>query len=312
MSIANGNDFGQLVVFHGVNVVYELRTLVMNVLSIGSMAFLLALVSGIAWSAMDVARKLLSQQFGALSLSFWLVLAVTPIYGFWALQGGEVPANGYWVPAFCSMILAAIASVAFISAVRKGHLGKLIPVLALTPIISGIFGLLLTNEYISLNQWWAILAIVVSIFFLNDGLKTRRGSGLGLMLLVSFCWGVGTVLDKWAIEYATPPIHGFVQSGGVAFLLALAAMMTKQSLRIKSQSLGLFLLTVVIFVLAVSTQWFALQTMESGVLESIKRGVGIIGAFVWSMVLFKQSMRIVQICWCFVIIVASLVLAHAA
>lgn len=273
------------------------------------MAIILAIISGFFWSVLDLSRKKLAQDFSALSLSFWLVAAVTPLYLFFWILNPSWPDAMYWPISLLSMLLAAWASVAFIKALHVGHIGKLIPVLALTPVAAGLLGWILIDDQINLIQWLAILITVIAIVLLNGGLQLRGQPGLGLMAIVAVLWGIGTVLDRWAIQYSEPVFHGFFQSAGVALLLLLWALVSKQSLQFAVNKSFSFSFAVVVFIVAVSSQWFALQTMEAGILESFKRGVGIVGALFWAVILFNQPITRLQIFYCGIIIVASAVIA---
>ena len=273
------------------------------------MAIILAIISGFFWSVLDLSRKKLAQDFSALSLSFWLVAAVTPLYLIiWAFNPSW-PNIIYWPISLVSMLLAAWASVAFIQALHIGHIGKLIPVLALTPVVAGLLGWYLIDDQIGVIQWLAIWMTVIAIILLNGGLQLRGQAGLGLMTIVAILWGIGTVLDRWAIQYAEPIFHGLVQSAGVALLLFLWAICKKQPLAFAVDKTLPFMFAVLVFIIAVSSQWFALQTMEAGILESFKRGLGIVGALFWAVTLFKQPITGLQVFYCGLIIIASAVIA---
>lgn len=274
------------------------------------MSVLLAIISGFTWSLLDLSRKKLALEFSALSLSFWLVAAVTPLYALLWLTNPEWPAASYWPIALLAMALAAWASVIFIEALHRGHIGKLIPVLALTPVVAGILGWCLIDDVISLIQWLAIIVTVFAIIGLNGGgMSLGNQPGFGLMLLVAVLWGIGTVLDRWAIQYAQPLFHGLIQSAGVALLLLLYAIFKQQPLAFVRQQSGMFSFAVLVFIIAVSSQWYALQDMEAGILEALKRGLGILGALLWSVLLFKQKVNSLQVFWCCLIIAASAVIA---
>ena len=122
------------------------------------------------------------------------------------------------------------------------------------------------------------------------------------MLLVSLCWGVGIVFDKLALQHSGALFHGVVQTLLVAVALLVFAAVTKRSVCIKSPLYHL-LPALFVFVLAVTAQWWALAEIDAGVVETVKRSVGIVGALLGGVILFRERLGAGQIMWCCVILV---------
>ncbi len=275
-----------------------------------------ALVSAVAWSLFDLARKHLSASCRPLPLSIWLALGVVPVYLLLGVVNGNMSAGrGYWLPGLASMTLAAVASVSFIRAISIGRIAMLIPVLSFTPVVAALLSWLLLGESLSAAQGIAITVIVVAIFILNGGWKllidpAYAGPGFGLMLLVSVCWGAGIVFDKWALQSAGVYFHGLVQGVGMALLLWLFYLLTEvrkgQPLvpRFRGSYLVL-LLALAVFALAVLSQWVALMTVHPGIVETVKRGIGILGAALWGVWFFAEQLRRWQLALMLVIIAAT-------
>jgi len=57
-----------------------------------------------------------------------------------------------------------------------------------------------------------------------------------------------------------------------------------------------------VFVLAVVMQWMALEEIDTGIVETVKRSVGILGALIGGVLIFHERIRRSQIIWCVVIL----------
>ncbi len=278
---------------------------------------LFSLISAVAWSLFDLARKHLTASVPPLVLSLWLAGCVAPVYFIaWLVYGAHWPQAGYWLPGSVSLVVAAIASFSFIKSLASGSIARLIPVLSLTPVFASLFSWFLLDEIINASQAFSIVIIVVSIFLLQGGWKLLRdpahaGPGFGLMLLVSVCWGVGAVFDKWALQSAPLSFHGIYQSGGTAVLTYIAYLVLevrphKASLFPRfTAPLHLLLMAVAVFAVAVSCQWGAITHIHPGIVETIKRGIGILGAALWGVWLFNEQVSRGQLLLMAVIVCAT-------
>lgn len=279
------------------------------------------LLSALAWSLFDLARKKLTAHAAPLTLAIWLSAGVTPLYLLlWLSQGAALPQAAYWPPALVSLLFSALASVCYIQALSVGRIALLVPVLSFTPVVAALFSLWLLDEYLSQLQWLAMLSIVLAIFMLHSGwnllLKPRAvGTGFGLMLIVALCWGAGIVFDKLALTSATVFFHGLIQSAGMCLVLLLASMLDSVRRKRKPElphydgPKGLLALALLVFVLAVSGQWLALDEVHPGIVETAKRGIGIIGAACWGVWLFGEKVKPWQLLLMLLIIVATAGLA---
>lgn len=275
-----------------------------------------ALLSALAWSVMDMLRKRLARYASPLTLAIWLALGVTPLYVLaWGMGDWGGPEPDYWLPGLLSVVAASLAAFCFMKALSVGRIATLIPVLSVTPVIASLLSWLLLADTLTLPELLAIAVIVVAVFLLNGGMKVitspdHAGPGFGLMLVVSACWGVVIVLDQWALRSAPLPFHGVVQSGGMFLLLSCVAWATSNKgelrlLPVFNGHVGLLLLAIATFASAVSLQWLALETIHAGILETVKRGVGIIGAAVWGVWLFHERVTIWQLILMLVVILAT-------
>ncbi len=229
------------------------------------------LLSALAWSLFDLARKKLTAHAQPLTLAIWLSAGVTPLYLLlWLSRGASLPEAGYWLPGLVSLLVSALASVCYIKALSVGRIALLVPVLSFTPVVAAVLSAGLLGERLSGVQLLAMLSIVLAIFLLHSGwnllLRPKEaGAGLGLMLVVALCWGTGIVFDKMALTSATVFFHGLIQSAGMCLVLLLAysvdSLRRRDRLSVPRYSgpWGLMALALLVFVLAVSGQWLVCQ-----------------------------------------------------
>lgn len=261
-------------------------------------SLLFSLISACAWSLFDLKRKQLAQQLSPLPLALWLSVGVIPIYTALCLWSQPLlPAAGYLWPALGSLLVSTMAAVCFIQALKIGQIALLMPVLALSPVVSALMSSWWLNDHLQVREVAAMAAIVVLLFLLQGGAHLRWRAGLGYMLLVALGWGMGTVFDKWALEYIEPLAHAWVQSTGMLLLLTLllwwrGELVQAAPYRVPLQPL---LLAVLIFVLAVSLQLYALQSLHAGIIETIKRGIGMLGALLWGVWFFNERIQRYQV-----------------
>lgn len=259
-------------------------------------AILSLLVSSLSWSLFDLARKRLTTSWQPLPLAFALNLGVLPLYlVLWWGTGGGLARPGYWLPGLLSVVLASVAAVAFMAALKAGELSRLIPVLAVTPVISALAGWYWLGESLSGLQWLAMLVTVVAISGIQGGLRGCGGRPFLLMLLVAVCFGLVVVTDKLALQHGPLFWHGLVQSLGISLVLGAVMLLRREP--VNHRELSALIPALMVFALAVLGQWYALLSLEAGVVELVKRSTGIIGALMLGRLLFAEQVRPAQVLW---------------
>ena len=275
-------------------------------------AILSLLIASISWSLFDLTRKHLSQQWQPLPLAFALNLGVVPLYLLLWLGNGAVMAEvAYWPAGLTSVLLASVAAVAFVAALKSGELSRLIPVLALTPVIAALAGWVMLDEQLTLLQWLAMLITVIAIVGIQGSVQGSVHGGVKggvkgslhrvsgkpflLMLLVAVCFGLVVVTDKIALQHAPMMMHGVVQGAGVSLLLG--TLVLRQRPAFSGHQLVSLLPALLLFSTAVLGQWFALLNLEAGVVELVKRSIGIIGALLLGRLLFHEQITLSQVLW---------------
>lgn len=266
------------------------------------MAVIFLFASALCWTLFDLTRKKLVANEAPLALTLAFNVGAIPLYGLaWLISTEGVAAPEYWLPSAVAAFLAAMAAVGFITALKLGDIAKVIPVLALTPVISTLAAGLVLDESLTALQWLAMLVTVIAIVGVQGGLTHIKSKPFVLMLLVCFGWGVGIVFDKQALSHSGPFFHGFIQTLiGSAILLVFAVASGWQA-RLNGSVIRV-VPALLIFIGAVVFQWLALVDLDAGVIETVKRSIGIIGALLAGALIFKEQVSRAQIFWCLVIL----------
>ena len=261
-----------------------------------------SLLSAICWSLFDIARKELAQHINPKFLSLAMSLSVVPLFFFlWVVQGSQFPSTSYYFPATISGVFAAIGSVCFMLAISKGKLAIVLSITACTPFISAVISLFLLNEILSSYEWLGIVLVVFATMLLAGTSISKCEKSSLYALFTAFSWGTCIVFDKQALTYGSSTFHGL-------FLTSLIVAVLSVCLRIDHQWRVLFnnfkwwVIAVVVFFGAVFLQFTALDYLNPGVVEAIKRGIGIVLAVIIGHVYYKETLsnkQIIGICLVF-------------
>jgi drug/metabolite transporter (DMT)-like permease len=267
------------------------------------MAVILVTGVALAFSGLDVTRKLLAERVSPLPLMVWLSLGSLPIFLVWAAKEGEWGAtSAYIVPGIASILLNIGANLAFLQAVRVSPLSLTIPYLSLTPVFATLLSIPLLGERPSALQLVGIVLVVAGAFWLQApsgdraslravwrALAEERGSLL--MILTALFWSLASPLDKLAIGASNPLFHGVVLlSGiGVSGLVIMGVRSSLGEMRIQRPAYRLVVLSIVLTAVGLILNLFALQIVWVGFIETLKRALGATLALVWGRFLFNES-----------------------
>lgn len=267
-----------------------------------SLPLLFAIAAATGFSLLDVLRKSLASRFRPFPLLVFVAFTEAPLFLLWGLydqlSNGRplVASSAYFAPGTAILILHGLANLFFLFSVRWGPLGKTVPFLALSPIFAALLGSFILGESLSLIQWAGVFSVLLGGLLLGYGeLRARTGDGRVLyaqllMVGVAFAWAGSTVIDKKALEFASPGGHGFtinMMMGGVA-LLVLLARGELHELRIKRGQLPAILALAPVGTAALGAQYLALGGLEAGIVEGLKRAIGTALAFVFGTLFFKE------------------------
>jgi drug/metabolite transporter (DMT)-like permease len=282
--------------------------------AIAGTALLLIVGCGLAWSALDVLRKLLAPHLSPLAVVFFLALGQVPVLAAWGAGQPAGAATGrYVLVAASSIALNVLANVAFVSALARSRLSLVVPLLSLTPAFVAAFARPLLGETPRPGQLLGIAVVVVGALLLGGAAAERdslaawwralRGeAGTVLMLVVAVCWGLTLPLDKLGVGAVGPARHALVLSAGVALatlLLMLAMGLRRGDLaavwrgggeagQARWGLLPTLALGVLVSALALALQLLAIRAVLVGIVEAVKRAIGNLMSLLLGLVLFGE------------------------
>jgi len=245
-----------------------------------------ALLAGLAWATLDALRRRLAGALDVVALSAWLNGgALVAFVGWMGLAGAGAPGAGYVLPGLGSLGIGLVAQILFLLALRWAGLGATIPMLALTPALSSFLAWLALGELPTTREGLGLALIVGGC--LANGLVARRqrGSaaaphplrGVLAMAGVALLWSANGVVDKIALQHAHPATHAVLVSLGTAVALvgALWAQGALSRLVPDRADRGPLLGAVGTLGLAYGLQLLALSAIAVGLVEGVKRGLGL-------------------------------------
>ncbi|MCF2856056.1 EamA family transporter [Pseudoalteromonas sp. SMS1] len=266
-----------------------------------------ALLSALFWVGFDYTRKRLSADFSAPLMSVVFSALVLPCYMiYWFYADKTIPDSYYFFPATVSGLLAGIGSVCFIRALAVGKVAVMLPMLCLTPVISGIFAWFWLGESLSMIEVGAIAILVSASFILQGGRFTFLEQGSTYIFITAICWGCCIVFDKQALQASSIEFHIMY----ITFVvLAFNGLLFRPKLDLmKAMKFTRFWIgAAVCFSLAVTFQFVALLEVQPGILEALKRAIGIIGAGLIGVYIFREKLTPTQWTCVGVILITSVI-----
>ena len=279
----------------------------------------MVLLAGLGFVLLDLFRKVLVGRLAVVPLLFWMTAGAVPLFGSWALLGGSAPEPSYWLPGLASTTLNVLANLCFLRSVQLAALSSTIPLLSLTPVLAALVSVPLLGELPTNRQWWGIALVVVGAVALalepqqdekgesrvsewsppakSSASRNSHLRGVLLMGAVAFLWSLALPLDKMALRYSTPGFHGLVLHAGVALCVG-GMLVVRGRLKELSSARGSAVLvasTVVCGAAALAFQLLALERIFAGLVETLKRGVGSVGALVVGAVVLGESWSILKL-----------------
>ncbi len=264
-----------------------------------SWALTAAFLSGFAWAGLDIARKSLARDFRPTVVAAGLSAGLAVLFGVWAVATSPVlrPA-AYVPPALVSIVLSLAIQLSILESVRRGELSRTIPLLSLTPVATALFGLAVLGERPSPRQWAGIVLVFLGAAALglaqsrrSGDSPSRRGGGW-IMLLAALCISAAAPFDKLAIAASSPALHGCVQSA-VAAALLLGWLAWRGRLGLVGESFRrrpAMTVAAGLGFAALGLQLVAYQSVMVGVVETIKRVVGLVSSLIAGRVVFGERL----------------------
>jgi uncharacterized membrane protein len=267
-------------------------------LSAAALAVIVA--SSLGWGGFDALRKTLAARIPALPLTTLLTAGQLVLFVGWLLAGTDHRVTlGYLTPGSIAIAINLTASVLFIKAVQISPLSLTIPLLSFTPVFSTLFSAALLGEWPRPLQWAGISLAVTGALVLNLGGSAPareslhalvRERGCLYMLIVALLWSVGAVVDKVALLHASPAVHATAQCAGItALLLLILARMGRLGELGGLRGVGLtYLAAITAASLGLALQLFALRLALVGIVETIKRAIGMTLSLVNGRIFFHE------------------------
>lgn len=251
------------------------------------------LVASLAWVATDALRKGLAAPVGTAPLSVLLALgSLVAFLPWWALSGGGLE-PGYVLPAAISLAANTAATLLMLMALERGELSVVVPMLALTPVLSALGEWLVGRAPLAPAQWGGVGLVVVGAFGLQLRDQGLRASPASLLAFgVALLFSTTAVTDALAVEHAPPSAHAVIQTAGIALILGGYLVLRGEGRRLMPPA-GLRLRTVAAmgsFGLAYGAQLVAVQSLPASLVETVKRAMGMIGALVLGRLLFGERL----------------------
>ena len=262
----------------------------------------LAILSALCCGGLDAIRKQLSVHLNALPLTFWLIIGQWPVFLLWVISSGEAELSFDWLlPGSVVAILAIAGAIMFIKAVQMSALSLVIPMLSFTPVFAVLTSVLVLGELPTLRQIIGIGVIVSGAFTLGwagtkVGSQGFREPGIWLMIAVALCWASTLTFEKLALRYAMVPIHALSLSVLMGILMFLILMLQGSLSELKeiTHYKKLYLWAIISSSLATGTQLLAITVVQVGVVEAIKRSIGLALSVLSGWLFFKEPPTLVK------------------
>ncbi|MDH3202444.1 MAG: DMT family transporter [Myxococcales bacterium] len=262
------------------------------------MGFTIGLAAALCWAALDVVRKALSDKASPTALAVVLLIGQVPFLGLWAtLDRTWVLEDAYWIPAVASMAMNALANVLFMRSLQLSPMSRTVPFLALSPVFGALVAIPLLREVPGLLHLAGIGLVVVGALALNSDLSESwwrsvfKEKGAPHMIAVAFLWSGSVALDKLALPHASPASHAFLLTAGSGLILVAWIGFRRElgDLRAAWRAPRPLIAGLIGFgIAALALQMFALAWLWVAVVETLKRGIGVLGSIAFGRLFFAE------------------------
>lgn len=263
-------------------------------MTLSALGLAVALGGAACWAGLDATRKALVRDVPPALAAMWLSVGQVPFFAV-ALAFDAQLQPGYWPPGLSALGLQVVANLLFMKAIHISALSATIPFLSFTPVFAAFVAIPLLGELPSRWQWAGIALVVVGAVSLHARgdapLWRRLDAGSAMMVGVSACWALSTTLDKLALEHASKPAHALVQTGGVAVALLAWLLLRRAPLSVPRRAWPALGGSVAFAAGALELQLWAIQLLFVGIVETIKRAVGMTSSVVVGRIAFEETIH---------------------
>lgn len=272
-------------------------------LAVSLPALALTLVCALGFAASDYYRKAATEHVGPTLLLTLFVAGQIPLLGIWMmLSGGWQVAPSYWIYGAAAAVAGLVANLLFLMAMRASALSLTVPILGLIPVLTTAFGILALNEVPTGQQVFGIAMAVAGLItlYLPDGTRNplrvfarfATDTGARYMLAVTVMWSATAPLDKISVQNSSAATHGFIQVCAISAVLVAYLLIVQRgrSVAIARNAMAPAALASVSAGIAYGCQLVAYQLTLVGVVESLKRVIGLLSALLLGWLLLGEPL----------------------
>ena len=257
-------------------------------MAVGALGLAVTLGTALSWAGLDATRKALVAHVRPTVAVMWFSLAQVPAFGIWValMEAPRLALDGYAGPGFGAIALHVVANVLLMRALAISPLSATIPFLSLTPVFTTAIAYGVLGQTPTAVQWVGIALVVVGAL----GVHARAGEapwrsllrepGSLMVIGVAVCWSLTANLDRLALEHASLPVHAAIQTAGVGVALLGWLAIRRVPLRVPRAGWPAFGGSVIFATAALALQLWAIQLVLVGLVETLKRAVGMTSSVV--------------------------------
>lgn len=275
----------------------------------GSLGLILTLLAALAWAVFDVMRKQLARRVSPSLLGVWLSLGQAPLLVVWALSTGpwQLPPAA-WGALALSVALNVAGLLWFLQALRTSPLSLTIPLLSFTPVGATLLAWVFRGQVPSPGQWGGAFLVLGGALLLGlrsgswPGFRTYlRDPGVRRMAGAALLWSLTAVVDQTALTRGAGYAYAPVLSAGVGLLMGSILLARGQAPELLQAARDLrkvpvlALLSLLLGGAALAVQLEALRVAPVGLIETIKRGIGMAGAVLFGRLVFAEEITLPKI-----------------
>lgn len=272
-------------------------------LAVSVPALALTLLCAIGFAASDYFRKAAADHMPATVLLTVFVAGQIPVIGGWVMINGSFTLQeGYWTLGIITALAGLFANLLFLMALRVSSLSLTVPVLGLVPVFTTIFGAVALNEIPTGQQTVGIVLAVLGLLTLylpEDDLnpihvvkRFATDKGARYMMSVALLWSATAPLDKASMALSAPATHAFVQVCliSAALIVYIALTGRTRAMAISRKAFTPAALSSLTAGIAYGSQLVAYQLTLVGVVESLKRVIGLLSALLLGAILLNEPL----------------------
>lgn len=272
-------------------------------LAVSVPALTLTLICAIGFAASDYFRKAAAEQLSPAVLLAVFIGGQIPLIGGWVVVTDSFTLGaGYWPYGLVTAAAGLFANLFFLMAMRVSSLSLTVPVLGMVPVFTTVFGAVALDEIPSSQQTVGIVIAVAGLMTLylpeddpNPLHVLKRfvtDAGARFMLLTALLWSATAPLDKISVQLSSPATHAFVQVCVITAVLVgyIFVVRRPRGIAFVRTAVTPAALASITAGIAYGCQLVAYQLTLVGVVESLKRVIGLLSALLLGRILLDEPL----------------------